>query len=183
MIRDRFDHDQHELLVRQLLHIRQNHGLWLCSMIHFSHRPAYCLQFWCQSYLFHHSFHWWPTSWAAFNSACSMPENLGCCLYSGPIAARVRWTSWGDVNNFTAQVREECSYSDTSPSSLENKLVAVKAYRKDMGLCYKCGVKWSKDPKCSPKVLHAIRSAVEERFRRSPAKQAFKVWLNFTVVG
>ena len=59
---------------------------------------------------------------------------------------------------------------DTRPSSLENKLVAVKAYRKDMGLCYKCGVKWSKDPKCSPEVLHAIRSGVEERFMRSPIK-------------
>jgi hypothetical protein len=25
-----------------------------------------------------------------------------------------------------------------------------------LGLCFKCGVKWSKDHKCAPKVLHAV---------------------------
>jgi hypothetical protein len=46
-------------------------------------------------------------------------------------------------------------------SSLDSKLTAVKAYRRAMGLCYKCGVKWSKDHRCSPEVLHAIHDLWE----------------------
>lgn len=42
-----------------------------------------------------------------------------------------------------------------------SKLSAVKTYRKAMGLCYKCGLKWSKDHKCAPKVLHAIHDIWE----------------------
>jgi len=41
--------------------------------------------------------------------------------------------------------------------STDSKLAAVKAYRRAMGLCYKFGLKWTKDHKCSPEVLHAIR--------------------------
>ena len=46
-------------------------------------------------------------------------------------------------------------------STLDSKLTAVKAYRKAMGLCYKCGVKWSRDHKCAPEVLHAIQDLWE----------------------
>jgi hypothetical protein len=42
--------------------------------------------------------------------------------------------------------------------------VAVKAYRKAMGLCYKCGLKWSWDHKCAPEVLHAINDLWESLF-------------------
>jgi hypothetical protein len=42
-------------------------------------------------------------------------------------------------------------------TSLDAKLSAVKAYRRAMGLCYKCGEKWSKDHKCSPQIqLHLV---------------------------
>ena len=34
----------------------------------------------------------------------------------------------------------------------------VKAYWKALGLCYKCGAKWSKDHTCSPKVLLAVEA-------------------------
>jgi hypothetical protein len=34
--------------------------------------------------------------------------------------------------------------------ALDSKLFVVKAYRKAMGLCYKCGLKWSRDHKCAP---------------------------------
>jgi hypothetical protein len=30
-----------------------------------------------------------------------------------------------------------------------------------MGLCYKCGAKWSRDHKCSPDVLHAMQDLWE----------------------
>lgn len=36
------------------------------------------------------------------------------------------------------------------------KLAAVKSYRHALGLCFKCGMKWSKDHKCPPEVLHAV---------------------------
>jgi hypothetical protein len=41
-------------------------------------------------------------------------------------------------------------------SSPDAKLAAIKSYRRALGLCFKCGVKWSKDHKCAPEVLHAV---------------------------
>ena len=42
--------------------------------------------------------------------------------------------------------------------SVDAKLAAVKTYRRAMGLCYKCGEKWSKDHKCNPQVqLHVVQ--------------------------
>lgn len=35
-------------------------------------------------------------------------------------------------------------------TSVDAKLTAVKAYHRALGLCYKCGDKWSKDHKCAP---------------------------------
>lgn len=43
--------------------------------------------------------------------------------------------------------------SSTSPDS---KLAAIKSYRRALGLCFKCGIKWSRDHKCAPEVLHAV---------------------------
>ena len=48
----------------------------------------------------------------------------------------------------------------TSPtsttSSADAKLAALKTYRCALGLCYKCGNKWSKDHRCPPKVLQGV---------------------------
>ena len=35
-------------------------------------------------------------------------------------------------------------------------MAAVKAYRRALGLCFKCNTKWSKDHVCAPGVLHAV---------------------------
>jgi hypothetical protein len=35
-------------------------------------------------------------------------------------------------------------------------MAAVKAYRRALGLCFKCNAKWSKDHVCEPEVLHAV---------------------------
>ena len=35
-------------------------------------------------------------------------------------------------------------------------MAAVKAYRRALGLCFKCNTKWSKDRVCAPEVLHAV---------------------------
>ena len=41
---------------------------------------------------------------------------------------------------------------------VDAKLATVKTYRRAMGLCYKCGAKWSKDHKCNPQVqLHVVQ--------------------------
>ena len=43
-------------------------------------------------------------------------------------------------------------------SSADPKLQAVKVYRKALGLCYKCGAKWSKDHTCPPEVLPVVEA-------------------------
>jgi hypothetical protein len=46
--------------------------------------------------------------------------------------------------------------------SVDAKASALHAYRRAMGLCYKCNEKWSKDHKCSPVVqLHAVQELWE----------------------
>lgn len=46
----------------------------------------------------------------------------------------------------------------TSVSSADSKLAAVKAFRRAMGLCYRCGEKWRKEHKCGPQVqLHFVQ--------------------------
>lgn len=48
------------------------------------------------------------------------------------------------------------------PSQAEDsKLSALKAYHRALGLCYKCGMKWSQDHKCSADVLHAVQELWE----------------------
>jgi hypothetical protein len=37
-------------------------------------------------------------------------------------------------------------------------MAAVKQYRCALGLCYKCNAKWSKDHVCTPEVLHAVEA-------------------------
>ena len=49
---------------------------------------------------------------------------------------------------------------EPTPSNT-SALVALKAYRRALGLCYKCAAKWSKDHKCAPEVLHAIHDLWE----------------------
>lgn len=41
---------------------------------------------------------------------------------------------------------------------LQTKLATIKAYRRAMGLCFKCGIKWSKEHTCAPEVLHAVEA-------------------------
>ena len=38
---------------------------------------------------------------------------------------------------------------------------ALKAYRRVLGLCYKCDAKWFKDHKCAPEVLHVVHDLWE----------------------
>jgi hypothetical protein len=46
--------------------------------------------------------------------------------------------------------------------TVDAKLAAVKTYRRAMGLCYKCGEKWTKDHKCGPQVnLHIVQELWE----------------------
>jgi len=46
--------------------------------------------------------------------------------------------------------------------SVEEKLRALRAYRRPKGLCVKCAAKWSRDHTCAPTVqLHAIQEVLE----------------------
>jgi hypothetical protein len=49
-----------------------------------------------------------------------------------------------------------------SSSSVDSKAAALKAYRRAMGLCFKCNEKWSRDHTCAPTVqLHAVQELWE----------------------
>lgn len=39
-----------------------------------------------------------------------------------------------------------------------SSMVALKSYRRALGLCFKCGAKWSKDHKCPPEVLLVVEA-------------------------
>jgi hypothetical protein len=44
----------------------------------------------------------------------------------------------------------------------EDKLTALKNFRRKNGLCFKCGNKWSKDHKCPPQIaLHVIEELLD----------------------
>jgi hypothetical protein len=44
------------------------------------------------------------------------------------------------------------------PRPPKTSLVALKAYHRAMGLCFKYDVKWSKDHQCAPEVLFAVEA-------------------------
>ncbi|CAD6222687.1 unnamed protein product [Miscanthus lutarioriparius] len=46
----------------------------------------------------------------------------------------------------------------------DSKLATIKSYRRALGLCFKCGMKWSKDHKCSLEVLNAVKILWESFF-------------------
>ncbi|CAD6253076.1 unnamed protein product [Miscanthus lutarioriparius] len=48
--------------------------------------------------------------------------------------------------------------ASAATSSTDSTLKAVKAYRRALGLCFKCRGKWSKDHRCSPEVLLAVEA-------------------------
>lgn len=49
-----------------------------------------------------------------------------------------------------------------SVRSSDDKLVALKTYRRAKGLCFTCGERWAKDHKCQPTVqLHVVQEMVE----------------------
>ncbi|CAD6222789.1 unnamed protein product [Miscanthus lutarioriparius] len=58
-------------------------------------------------------------------------------------------------------VAKPAAAEPTATSSATGALVDVKAYRRALGLCYKCNAKWSKDHRCAPEVLHAVEALWE----------------------
>lgn len=56
----------------------------------------------------------------------------------------------------TPRLDKNTTTPSPAASVADSKLAAIKSYRRALGLCYKCGMKWSKDHKCSPEVLHAV---------------------------
>ena len=44
----------------------------------------------------------------------------------------------------------------TTAQASNQTMAAIKAYRRALGLCFKCNAKWSKDHVCAPEVLHAV---------------------------
>jgi hypothetical protein len=49
--------------------------------------------------------------------------------------------------------------TDDKMQPIEDRVAALRAYRKAKGLCHKCGEKWSSEHKCGPTVqLHVVEN-------------------------
>lgn len=52
--------------------------------------------------------------------------------------------------------------ADERTLPVEDKVAALRAYRKAKGLCHTCGERWSRDHKCGPTVqLHIVEELLE----------------------
>jgi hypothetical protein len=99
------------------------------------------------------------------------------------MSSQLPWTSQRSTDNPAPKAQQRISSSGTSQSSVslshglpkptivvvqrgmeggntdtnEHKVATLMAYRKAKGLCYKCGMKWGPQHKCSPTVpLHMV---------------------------
>ena len=171
MIHDRFDRDQHELLVHQMLHIHQTSTASeyitrftsltdqllaynkAIDPVYFVTRFVDGLKPELRSILLVRP--------KTLDTACTLAllqEEAGGnseVTRSGAVPfAKIPMTALPLPPPPKAVKQAPALESGTS--SMDSKLGAVKTYRKAMGLCYKCGLKWSKDHRCAPEVLHAI---------------------------
>ncbi|CAD6256357.1 unnamed protein product [Miscanthus lutarioriparius] len=180
LLHDRFDRDQHELLLRQLFNIYQKTTV-----------SAYVTEF---SELVDQLKSYSPTNDPmyftmrfidglkpdikaivlvqrpkTFDTACSLAllrEEV-----SGPKPARA--VDWYSAYQTAPQARVPLLLPPPSPraekpgtvpvvpaarapATVDVKLQALKTYRRALGLCYKCGAKWSRDHRCAPEVLQAV---------------------------
>jgi hypothetical protein len=77
---------------------------------------------------------------------------------SGKSIPKMAWPLPPSPSRIEKQQAVPVTMKTPGAASLDTKLSAVKAYRRAMVLCYRCGEKWSKDHNCSPQVqLHLVQ--------------------------
>lgn len=110
-----------------------------------------------------------------------MTQGFGYCRYPCSVIGRSCWGAtahagrsgdWSSSARFPVHPRQplplplpprqDKTQPATTPAdpaiaaALEGRLSALKSYRRALGLCFKCGAKWSKDHKFYPEVLLAV---------------------------
>jgi hypothetical protein len=178
MVRDRFDQDQHELLVRQLLQIRQTSSVseYIACFTSLTDQligynkgvdPVYFVTRFIDGLK--------PELRAVLLVQRPQTLDTACTLALLQEEAGTSQEAMQSLSFFYSKIPKTALHLPAPPkanklkpvaetsrsSATESKLVAVKSYRKAMGLCYKCGLKWSWDHKCAPEVLHAINDLWE----------------------
>jgi len=83
----------------------------------------------------------WPVAFrpqlpAAATSALPLPPPPPCADKAVAPVAAISTEATAQTNNQT--------------------MAAIMAYRRALGLCFKCNAKWTKDHVCAPEVLHAV---------------------------
>ena len=109
-----------------------------------------------------------PKSLDAAISMALVQEEVATVLTSRALS-QIDWTSSNKFIPKTAlplplpprhdkQLAPTAATPTPATMSVDAKLAAVKTYRCAMGLCNKCGAKWSKDHKCNPQdQLHVVQ--------------------------
>jgi len=177
MVHERFDRDQHELLVRQLLHIRQTSSVsdYIARFTSLTDQliaynkgvdPVYFVIRFIDGLRSELRAVLLVQRPQTLDTACTLAllqeEAGGTTEMTRSSAAQIsKITRTALPLPPPPKAVKQGAALESVSSTLDSKLTAVKAYRKAMGLCYKCGVKWSRDHKCAPEVLHAIQDLWE----------------------
>lgn len=87
------------------------------------------------------------------------------CLQEEVLATgrcELRWVEAVVVDRAGQRPRGNGGRTDDKMQPIEDRVAALRAYRKAKGLCHKCGEKWSSEHKCGPTVqLHVVGELLE----------------------
>lgn len=155
MVRDRFDRDQHELLVCQLLHIRQTSSAseYVTKFTSLTDQLIAYNSSIDPVYIVTHFFDGLRSELRsillvqrpkALDAACTLAllQEEASGQRDMPGSTSVMFSK---IPRTTMplppppKIDKASSVDGSATTALDSKLVAIKAYRKAMGLCYKCG--------------------------------------------
>lgn len=69
---------------------------------------------------------------------------------------------------FSPQITEDRRGTEAARAR-DDRLSALKSYRRSKGLCFTCGEKWGKDHKCATAVqLHVVQELLDILHSKSP---------------
>lgn len=183
-LHDRFDRDQHELLIRQLFNVRQQTTVsaYIATFSELvdqltTYSPNADPLFYTMRFIdgLRHDIKavvlvQRPPS---FKTACRLAllqEEVGtdsppAAPHGGdwPSSFKHRPSTSAPLPlppppRIAKPVQHTPAAAPATPPPAPSSLAAIKAYRRALGLCYKCNAKWSKDHVCAPEVLLAVEA-------------------------
>lgn len=187
-LHDRFDRDQHESLIRKLFHVKQTSTV-LEYIERFSDLVDQLIAYSTATDPLYYTIGFIDGLRSELKAMIrvSRPQNLNAAVamalvqeeVGGPSSFRMPgrgdWSSSSKYSPRTALPLPPHPRVDRAvplpppphqqpevpPASTVSTLASVKAYRRSLGLCYKCSAKWSKDHRCSLEILNAVEALWE----------------------